>query len=197
LIASDIIDALKPVVEALEQLGVAYHIGGSVASSVYGIPRTTLDVDLVADLEPEHVQPLVDGLQESYYLDRDMVSNAIQRRAFFNVIHYATMIKIVVFIPKQQSFDQIEFQRVHKETLEEPVNTTDAYQFYLASPEDVILRKLDWYKSGGGVSERQWNDVLGVLKVQATALGHAYLRQWAAHLGLEELLDQAMEEAGL
>ncbi len=197
MIASDIIDALKPVVEALHALGVAYHIGGSVASSVYGIGRTTLDVDIVADLRLDHVQPFINRLHEAYYVDQNMLTNAIRQRATFNLIHYSTMVKIDLFIPKEQPFDQIAFQRVHKDTLEESVNDTAAYSFYLASPEDVILRKLDWYRMGGGVSERQWNDVLGVLKVQAATLDYAYLRQWADRLGLKELLEQATSEAGL
>ncbi len=197
MIASDIIDALKPVVEALEQLGVSYHIGGSVASSVYGIGRSTLDVDIIADLSLEHVQPLVGQLDGTYYIDGGVLTDAVRRRASFNLVHYATGVKIDVFIPKEQPFDQVAFKRVHKDTLEEPVSANEAYQFYLASPEDVILRKLDWYKSGGGISERQWKDVLGVLKVQAATLDYEYMRQWADRLALKELLEQAMSEAGL
>lgn len=195
MIAPDIIDALKPVVDALARIGVAYHIGGSVASSVYGIPRTTLDVDLVADLGFEHIKPFVNLLREAYYIDESMLEDAVQRRASFNLIHYATMIKIDLFIPKGQPLDQIEFQRVQKETLVQPTTAEETYYFNVASPEDVILRKLDWYKIGGGVSERQWNDVLGVLKVQALALDYAYLNEWAVRLGLKELLDQAISDA--
>jgi len=187
MIEQDIIAALGPVVEVLEQLGIAYHVGGSVASSAHGIARTTLGVDLVADLQLEHVQPFVEALRTAYYVDAAMVEDAIRRQASFNLIHLPTMIKVDVFIPKGQAFDRAAFRRARQETLAEE-DANNARPFYVASPEDVILRKLEWYKAGGGVSERQWQDVLGVLKVQAEALDHAYLKRWAKRLGLDELL---------
>ncbi len=88
-----IIVAITPIVEALEQLGVAYHIGGSVASSIYGILRSTIDADLIADLRLEHVRPLVKLLEAQYYVDEDAVRDAVKRRSEFNAIHYDTMLK--------------------------------------------------------------------------------------------------------
>jgi hypothetical protein len=194
MIPPDMLAALTPVVEALEQLGVAYYIGGSVASSAYGIPRSTLDVDLVADLRPEHVRPLVDDLQAAYYVDEGSVRDALQRRASFNVIHLQTMIKVDVCIPQGRAFDRAEAQRVRQETLDD---APDARTFALTAPEDVILRKLEGYRAGGEVSERQWHDLLGVLKVQARALDLAYLRRWATTLSVADLLDRALDDAGL
>jgi hypothetical protein len=190
----DILAALTPVVDAFERLGIAYHIGGSVASSAYGIARATLDVDLVADVQAAHVQPLVALLQEAYYIDREMVQEAVRHRSSFNVIHLDTMIKVDVFILKLQPYAQESFRRARRDTL---VEDEPAHEFYLATPEDVILNKLDWFRLGGGVSDRQWNDVLGVLKVQALSLDLSYLRRWAAELGLTELLDRAFNEAGI
>lgn len=190
----DIVDAITPVVDALEELGVAYHIGGSVASSVYGTARATLDVDLVVDLHSEHIQPLVEKLQATYYIDAEMVADAIEHQMSFNLIHLPSMMKVDIFIPKAQPFDQIAFGRVRQDTLSYSDNTR---LFYLASPEDIVLRKLDWYKAGGAVSERQWLDVLGMLKVQADKLDYTYLRQWAEPLGLTDLLEQALKDAGL
>jgi hypothetical protein len=189
----DILAAVTPVADAMVELGVAHYIGGSVASSVHGVPRATLDVDLVADLRLEHARGLAELLRASYYVDEDMIRDAIRRRACFNVIHLATMLKVDVFVVKDTPYDRQAFRRMLCDTLED---TPDARQFFVASPEDTILNKLDWYRLGGFVSERQWRDVLGVLKVQGTSLDRAYLSRWASELGLSDLLARALDEAG-
>ncbi len=187
-----VLAAISPIVEALEQLGVSYHIGGSVASSVYGILRATIDADLVANLQLEQVRPLVKRLEAEYYIDEDMVRDAIKRRSSFNVIHLDTMLKVDVFIPKSRLFDQEELRRVQQEVLLEGTRP-----FNVASPEGTILNKLEWYRMGGEVSDRQWNDILGVLKVQGTHLDMNYLQKWAANLNVTDLLERALVDAGL
>ena len=167
----DIQVTIIPLIEALEDLGVSYHIGGSVASSVYGLPRLTIDVDIVADLRLKHVRPLVNQLETIYYIDEDMIRDAIKRCSSFNVIHLDTMLKVDVFIPKSRPFDQEELRRSQQEVLLEGTRA-----FNLASPEGTILNKLEWYRMGGEVSDRQWNDILGVLKVQGTnQIGRAHV----------------------
>ena len=188
----DILITLEPLVEALEELGVPYHIGGSVASSLYGLPRLTIDVDIIAELRLEHIRPLVIRLQTNYYIDEDMIRDAIRRRSSFNVIHLDTMLKVDVYIPKSRSFDQEELRRVQQEVLLEGTRP-----FNVASPEGTILNKLEWYRMGGEVSDRQWNDILGVLKVQGTHLDMAYLQRWAANLKVTDLLERALVDAGL
>jgi hypothetical protein len=190
--ASQILDAITPVIEAIEELGVPYHIGGSVASSIYGILRATIDADLIADLRLEHVRHLVIRLQTDYYIDEDMIRDAIKRRSSFNLIHLETMLKIDVYIPKSRPFDQEELRRVQQEVLLEGTRP-----FNVASPEGTILNKLEWYRMGGEVSDRQWNDILGVLKVQGTHLDIAYLQRWAANLKVTDLLERALVDAGL
>jgi hypothetical protein len=189
---SQILAAITPIVEAFGQLGVLYHIGGSVASSVYGILRATIDADLVADLHLEHVRPLVMQLEADYYIDEDMIRDAIKRRSSFNVIHLDTMLKVDVFIPKSRLFDQEELRRAQQEVLLEGTRP-----FNIASPEGTILNKLEWYRMGGEVSDRQWNDILGVLKVQGTNLDMAYLRRWSVNLSVTDLLERALVDAGL
>ena len=189
---SQILAAITPVVEALEQLGAPYHIGGSVASSIYGILRATIDVDLVADLRLEQVRPLVKQLEAAYYIDEDMIRDAIRHRSSFAVIHLDTMLKVDVFLPKSRLFDQEELRRVQQEVLAEGTRP-----FNVASPEGTILNKLEWYRMGGEVSDRQWNDILGVLKVQGTHLDMAYLQRWSASLNVTDLLEQALVDAGL
>jgi hypothetical protein len=186
--------ALVPVVDAFEQLEIPYYIGGSVASLVYGMYRTTADADLIADLRIEHVQPLVRLLKDTYYIDADMIRDAIRYRSEFNVLHLETMFKVDVFIQKTRSFDQEVRRRIRQNKLK---TVGDTRLFCLESPEDLILNKLEWYKMGGGVSDRQWNDILGVLKVQGALLDFVYLRKWAAALDVTELLNRALEDAGL
>jgi hypothetical protein len=190
--ASQILAAITPIVEAFEQLGVPYHIGGSVASSVYGILRATIDADLVADLRIEHVRSLVMQLKSAYYIDEDMIRDAIRHRSSFNVIHLDTILKVDVFIPKSRLFDQEELQRKQQAVLLEGMRP-----FNVASPEGTILNKLEWYRMGGEVSDRQWNDILGVLKVQGTNLDMIYLQRWAANLNVSDLLERALVDAGL
>jgi hypothetical protein len=191
---TNVLSSIIPVVDAFEQLEVTYYIGGSVASLAYGIYRATADVDIIADLRMEHVQPLVQQLQDAYYIDADMIREAIKHRSEFNLLHLATMFKIDVFIQKTRPFDREVRRRVQQEKLDESVSDR---LFNLESPEDVILSKLEWYKMGGEVSDRQWNDILGVLKVQATSLDLAYLRRWAAELDVSTLLERALVDAGL
>jgi len=190
--SSQVLAAITPVIEVFDQLGVLYHIGGSVASSIYGILRATIDADLIADLRLEHIRPLVIRLQTNYYIDEDMIRDAIKRRGSFNVIHLDTMLKVDIFIPKTRLFDQEELRRVQQEVLSEGTRP-----FNVASPEGTILNKLEWYRMGGEVSDRQWNDILGVLKVQGTNLDMAYLRRWAANLSVTDLLERALVDAGL
>src|SRR5450759_699437 len=163
--------AITPIVEELEDLGVPYHIGGSVASSIYGLPRLTIDVDMVVDLHPEQVRSFVLRLRSDYYIDEDSVRDAIRRRSSFSVVHFGTSIKVDIFIPKARLFDQEELKRIESKMLE-----GSERPFNVASPEGTILNKLEWYKMGGGVSDRQWNDILGVLKVRGTALDTQYLQ---------------------
>jgi hypothetical protein len=188
----DIVAAIMPVINVLEMLGVPYQIGGSVASSAYGFPRLTIDADLVVDLKSEHIEPLVKHLELDYYIDADAMRDAIRRRASFNAIHLATMIKVDIFVLKSRPFDQQAFRRMRQEHL-----TEDTPPVSLVSAEDVILNKLEWYRMGGEVLDRQWNDVLGVLKVQGASLDLAYLERWAAVLKVGDLLERALEDAGL
>lgn len=189
----DILSAVKPVVDAFDKLGIPYYIGGSVASSAYGMARSTLDIDMVSDLSPEHVRPLVKILEVSYYIDKDMILDAIRRRSSFNLIHLETMFKVDVFITKEGIYHKEAFNRRMKNSLDDEQSA----EFYLASPEDIILNKLDWYRLGGYISERQWNDVLGVVKVQKNNLNMEYLWHWASELKLVDLLKNALNDAGI
>jgi len=190
----DILQALQPVISAFDKLSIPYYIGGSIASSVYGIARATMDVDIVAVIKIENVSSLKLILVNEYYIDEDMIKDAIRRFSSFNLIHLETMIKIDVFIHNHQSYAEESLRRRKKDTLED---TEDASEFYFSSPEDIILNKLQWYEMGSRVSERQWLDVTGVIKVQSTNLDVDYLQKWGEQLGLLDLIKKAFLEAGL
>jgi len=187
-----ILRTLTPIVEVLEQLVVPYHIGGSVASSLYGEFRPTQDVDFVADMRLAHVRLFVKQLEGDYYVVEEAVRDAIGRRSSFNLISNETFMKVDVFIPKSRAFDQDAIHSVRRQPL-----VKGGREFVLASPENTIVNKLEWYQMGGQVSNRQWNDLLNVLKRQGTHLDLAYLDRWAAALGVSELLERALREAGL
>jgi hypothetical protein len=189
---SEIIQALTPLVEAFDRFGIAYYIGGSVASSVHGRRRYTQDVDVVAALQLKHVQTLVAMLQQEYYIDADMIRGAIQNRSSFNLLHHDTGVKVDVFVQKTGPFAQQEMRRAREDILE-----VGSRPFFFASAEDMILAKLDWWKQGGGVSNRQWNDILEIIKEKHAALDIPYLRQSAPMLGVVDVLEKAFNDAGL
>jgi hypothetical protein len=189
----DILLAVQPVIQAFEKMSIPYYIGGSIASSVYGMARATLDVDIVADLKVDHIAPLKQFLEHQYYIDEDMIAEAIRTNSSFNLIHLETMIKIDVFIHENEPYQNEALQRKRKDTLED----NGKIQFYFSSPEDIIIHKLQWYKMGGLVSERQWLDVIGVIKVQGDLLDKKYLAGWSRKLGLSSLLKDAFVEAGV
>ncbi len=193
MLPHDWVPVLEPIILAFNALGVPYQIGGSLASSAWGLPRSTQDADLVAGILLQHVDPFVARLQNDYYIDASMIRDAIVRQSNFNLLHLSTMLKVDIFVRDLTAFDVATFQRARPQWLDEQKSE----QAVFTSPEDIILHKLRWYESGGAVSERQWLDVLGVLKVQAGDLDIPYLREWARKLGIAELLARAWGEAGL
>jgi hypothetical protein len=171
----------------LERLG----IGGSLASTLYGMVRTTQDSDIVTEMRLEHVHPFVSALQDEFYVDDEMIADAIKRYASFNIIHRETMFKVDVFVPPPRSFLQSQLTRAQKQTFVFELEVSARF----ASPEDTILSKLEWYRLGGEVSERQWRDVLGILKVRSGALDMDYLQIWAREISVSDLLERALQEA--
>ena len=144
-------------------------------------------------MRPEHAKPLVDLLHPVFYAEIEAIRTAVASCRSFNIIHLDTMLKVDVFVARRDPFHLVQMRR----RVLQPIASDGRTKFYVASPEDTILAKLQWYRDGGGVSDRQWNDVLGVLKVQGPALDRAYLDEWALELGLADLLRQAIDEAGL
>jgi len=189
LMHTDLLEVTLKVTGVLERLGVAYLISGSLASTLYGMVRTTQDANIVAEMTLEHLPAFVAALQDEFYVDDEMIVEAIQRRSSFNIIHRETMFKVDVFVPAPRPFLRAQLSRVKRHTFAAKGGTGAMF----ASPEDVILSKLEWYRLGSEVSERQWRDVIGVLKVCAGELDLDYLCRWADELGVADLLERALQ----
>jgi hypothetical protein len=186
------VEVTLKVTGVLEKLGIPYLIGGSLASTLHGLVRTTQDSDIVAEMRLEHLQPFVSALQEEFYMDDEMIAESIQRNSSFNIIHRETMFKVDVFIPRPRPFLQSQLSRAQRQTFLFEKEMSAKF----ASPEDTILSKLEWYRMGGEVSDRQWRDILGVLKTCAGELDLDYMQKWAVELKVADLLNRALKESG-
>ena len=179
------------VTQTLERIGIPYAVGGSLASSLHGIMRSTLDVDIVADMKVEHIPAMVAALSQEFYTDDEMMTDAIAHRSSFNLIHYETAFKVDIFIRKSRAFDAMQLERRRMAV----IATDPERSIYVVSPEDTILAKLEWYRMGGEVSDHQWRDILGILKIRGEELDLDYLRRWANELQVSELLERALGES--
>ena len=209
---SDFGQALQALIEALGRGAVPYLIGGSMASGIHGIYRTSLDVDLVADIHPGQIARLIQELGGEFYADAGMMRDALESGRSFNLIHFASSYKFDIFPLLSDVFQQSQFSR---RELREIVLGGVKLTVPVATAEDTLLMKLVWYRAlrleeggvvapaedglyraGGEVSERQWNDVRGIAAVQRQRLDREYLRQWAAYLNVADLADAALQAAG-
>jgi hypothetical protein len=184
----DLLLALAPVLDALRGLGVRHYVAGSIASSFHGIPRASIDADVVAELLPRQARRLTAALRAAYYVPEARVVEALAGRSSFSVIHLETMVKVDVFVSRDRPFDRRALDRVRAATLE------GGEAIPVSSAEDTLLSKLEWFRRGSEASERQWTDIVGLLRV-STDLDQPYLRHGAAELGVLDLLDRALGAA--
>jgi hypothetical protein len=177
------------VVCHLDAMGILHTIGGSIASSFAGEPRSTVDIDIVVALEEQHVEALVAALSAEFYVDADALRRAIRTRSSANLIHQATQLKVDLFVSGGTPLDARQLAR------RRAVDLGDGRRLYVHPPEDILLQKLRWYRLGGEVSDRQWRDVAAIVRVQGGRLDREYLREGAGILGVTDLLDRALAEA--
>lgn len=177
------------VIDGLEALGIPYHLGGSLASSFHGVLRHTQDIDVVVELSIDAVDLLVSRLGVDFYVDAGAARRAVLSSDSFNLIHRETAIKLDLFVRGNSAFDREEFARAQLVALP----GFEDRLVRVKSAEDTLLRKLRWYQDGGRVSERQWNDVLGVARVQRERLDRGYLERWARELEVADLLDRVLQ----
>ena|ERR1044071_4322923 len=185
------LSVLSQVTAILDGEGIRYVLVGSFASSIHGMYRSTADIDILADIKAEQVHPLFEALRNSFYVDEQVVRDAVAQRRSFNIIHFDSVFKVDFFIPKSEEFalaqlDRRELRRVSPERNE---------AVYIASAEDTILAKLQWYRAGNETSNNQWNDVMGIIRISKQELDFGYLRLWAEKLGVTNLLEKAVGEA--
>jgi len=173
-------DLLRHTVECLEKLKIRYFITGAVASIAYGEPRLTNDIDIVADISERDIPQLKRCFPEDeFYFDEETAARAVRSRFQFNIIHPASGLKIDVMVSKMDEFDINRFQRIRR------LRALEDRDANFASPEDVILKKMEYFAGGG--SEKHLRDIAGMIKISADIIDFLYISQWAARLGLENI----------
>ena len=182
----DLIDVTLAVSTALDRCGIPYTVGGSLASSLSGEPRASLDADVVVQIRPDQIDGLVNLLGDDFYADRDAIRRAVDAGSCSNLVHRPTGIKVDLF--PATSF--LDHQQLLRRQLVKVTTDPDRY-LYVHSPEDILLQKLHWYRLGGGTSERQWRDVVSILLVQQSRIDREYLSTVAEKIGVSHLLQRA------
>jgi hypothetical protein len=182
----DALDVALLVARAIESVGGAYFVGGSVASSFQGEPRATNDIDIVLELPVARVRALVSALGPDFEVDGDMLRDALLHTRTCNIFFLPFLTKVDLFALGRSPFDQSEFSRRTS-----VVVRATGEMLVLKTPEDTVLRKLLWYREGGEVSEKQWRDIVEVLRVSGPSMDVAYLDVWGERLGIVELLGRA------
>lgn len=182
---------IKKLTDVLDELKIEYAIGGSIASSLYGNVRFTQDADIMVEPFRGVVDRFYELLKDDFYLSMEAIVQALDSCASFNAIHLETSFKIDVFIQGRSEFEKQLLARRKRIRLSD----SSEKPFCVVSPEDIVVLKLRWYARSGCVSDRQWDDILGVLRVQGESLDFQYLKVWSRKLGVDELLQRAISEA--
>ena len=184
-----LLELLQKVVEVLERLRIRYFVTGAIASAAYGEPRLTNDIDIVAAMREEHIPGLLEAFPlGDFYVSEEAMKEAIQHQGQFNIIHPSSGLKIDVIIRKDSEFDRSRFSRIHR------LQPAESYQANFASAEDVIIKKMEFYKEGG--SEKHLRDITGILKVSGKEIDHDYIADWAKRLNLTEIWDAIRKRLG-
>jgi len=178
-------EVLLIVIEKLEAEKIDYMLTGSFASNLHGVPRTTFDADIIISANLKKLKKFIEEVKNDFYVESEMLEEAFLHRSIFNIIHYKTGFKIDFIIKKQGAYYEKEFER-------RKIYKLSGKKCYFTSPEDVILTKLIWAKESQ--SEKQFQDALGVLKVQKENLDYEYLAEMAKVLNITDMLEKILKE---
>jgi hypothetical protein len=184
------LELVLEIAALLDDLAIPYAVGGSVASSLFGEPRATADVDVAVRVDVESGERLLGRVGDDFYIPISAARDAIRTGQSFNILSTDQSLKIDFFVLGDDLLDRRQLER----RVQVPIPGT-GQTLWVTSAEDQVLRKLDWYRRGGAVSDRQWRDVVGILLVRGDALDMAYLRGTARSLDLTALLDEALVDA--
>lgn len=179
-------ELLEKIVSVLEGFRIPYLVTGSVAAMAYGEPRLTNDIDIVAAIEEHHIRGLTAAFPpDEYYISDEMIREAIRHQNQFNIIHPSSGLKVDVIIRRDTPFDASRFSRVRR------IHPAETYEANFAAPEDVIIKKMEYYKAGG--SEKHLRDITGILKISGDEVDSQYIAQWAVRLGLVEIWEAVLK----
>lgn len=183
-------DLLHIVADVFDRLRIPYLVTGSVASMNYGEPRLTNDIDIVAEIRSEHIRDLLTAFPSpEYYISEDMIRDALARRSQFNIIHPASGLKVDVIIRRDTPFDQSRFSRRRR------IRPTKDFEADFATPEDVIVKKMEYYKEGG--SEKHLRDITGILRISGSDIDRRYIALWAERLGVTDVWEAILRRLEL
>jgi hypothetical protein len=177
------LNIIRTIVKRLTNANIPYMFTGSIATNFYATPRMTRDIDVIVELKKTDVDRICNLFEKDFYVDKDMILNAVKRNGMFNMIHYESVFKVDFIVRKDDRYRLEEFKRRKRITFED-------MDIYVVAPEDLVLSKLYWAKDS--LSELQLGDVKNLLK-GVKNLDEDYLKQWARYLNVEELYRKVKE----
>jgi hypothetical protein len=172
-------DVFGYVIDVLERLNIPYMIGGSVAAMAYGKARLTLDMDVVVDINEIQAKQFAQSFGQEYYVNLDSILEAVRNRSHFNIIQSEKGLKVDFYLRGEDAFSQEQFSRRHPEAFD------DEKQAIFATPEDVILKKLEWFKMGE--SQKHIDDIKEMIKISKDKLDLSYINKWAFNIGVHDI----------
>ena len=185
----ELFELLQKVVDVFERLQISYLVTGSVASMAYGEPRLTNDIDIVAAIDGQHITALLSAFPpDEFYISGEMIREAIHHHGQFNIIHPASGLKVDIIVKQDTPFDSSRFKRLRR------IYPAESYQANFASPEDVIIKKMEFYRAGG--SEKHLRYIAGILKISGEEVDMGYISEWARRLGLTEIWNAVLRRLG-
>ncbi|MCU1497276.1 MAG: hypothetical protein JWM47_1229 [Acidimicrobiales bacterium] len=183
-------DLVRQMAALLDELGIPYALGGSMASSLLGEPRSTIDVDMAVRLDDTTAEALLQRASAIFYVPVESAREAVRARSSFNLVDVDHGLKVDLFVVGDGLLDRMQIER--RTLIAVPGAPAG---IWVTSPEDQVLRKLDWFRQGGSLSDRQWRDVVGILRIHGAALDLEYLSASARALGLMDDLTEARSQA--